>query len=118
MSENTVIIIQLILTAITPILGGLAVFLRMKTERRKEEAVASEHEATAASTLTGSALDIVKTLERQQAEQAKELKALKREVRYWKRGCSKLIKQVTDAGMIPVWEPNGFDASLEDPQEG
>ena len=115
MSENTVIIIQLILTALTPILGGLAVFLRMKTERRKEEAVASKDEATAASTLTGSALDIVQTLERRQVEQAREMSLLKREVRYWKRGCGKLIKQVTDAGMVPVWEPNGFDASLEDP---
>lgn len=49
----------------------------------------------------------IEQLENRTSTQAAQIAALQNEVNEWSEGASKLLKQIEDAEMIPVWRPKG-----------
>lgn len=106
-TEYIILIIQLVLTFIGGLVTAVPVYYRMRSGRKAEEASAAE-------TLTGSAMAFAKQCESRIAEQDEiiddlkvKMEKMERHLRYWQRGATVLIRQLVDNGLEPLWDPNG-----------
>lgn len=105
-TEYATLIVQ-ILIALGTIGALIPVFYKMRSGREREEATAKKEEATAAESLTGSALAFVERCERRIADLETDVARLEKHLRFWQKGCAQLIRQLVEAGLKPVWDPNG-----------
>lgn len=102
MGNETVVIavIQLVLTLTAATVAILPALLKMRSEKEKAEA---DKDAT----LTGSAMSMVEAWEKRVQRLEDKVADLEQSEDYWKRGCYRLINQLTSLGIQPCWDPNG-----------
>jgi hypothetical protein len=101
-------IVQLLLTTGAAAVAIIPALLRMRSEKAEAEASATE-------ALTGSALGMVEAWEKRVQKLEDKMARVEKSEDYWKRGCYRLINQLTGIGVVPCWDPNGGPASK--PQE-
>lgn len=100
MTDTTIVVIQLFLTALTGVMALVPTYYKMKAQREREQ-------ASGAHDVADSAMSMVDRWEARATELECRLKRVEKEMRYWQRGATMLIKQVLEAGLEPVFDPNG-----------
>ena len=112
-NENLTMLVVQILTALATLGALVPVYFKMRGERKHDEASAAERLSQAAATISTQWEKRVVRLECQVTERDERIENLERSMRtlertivFWQDGCRKLIRQLCDAGMVPVWTPD------------
>jgi len=110
--DNIATLVQVML-ALASFAALVPVLYKMRAERQKEEAVAKESEASAASKLSDAAMAMLAKWEAREValtQKVEKLEAkvekLERHLEFWQEGATISLQQLLDNNIEPKWDPS------------